>query len=271
MVEMELQKTLELPGGREKAPPTSPLPKPPGPPTEVREASLTLDLKEELPDYLGHRRRLKERYATLGARALQDYELLELLLSFSIPHRDTKPYAKKLLSVFKNIRRILDADITTLQTFGGLPPQSAIHLKAVGDLYRMVPREDFKRGRVIASPDDVASFLREQIGSRPREVFTALFLDHRNHLLAFEQLQEGTVDHTAVYPREILKRALELHATGLILAHNHPAGSLEPSEGDKQLTRQILTASRAMGITVHDHLILTTEGHFSFRQAGLLT
>ncbi len=241
MVEMELQNTLEIPLCQEKA-----------------------------ADYLGHRRRLKEKYAALGAKALRDYELLELLLSFSIPHRDTKPYAKKLLSVFRNVRRMLDADITTLQTLGELPPQSAIHFKAIGDLYRLIPQEDFKRGRVITSPDDVAAFLKEQIGSRPREVFMTLFLDHRNHLLAFERLQEGTVDHTAVYPREILKRALELHATGLILAHNHPAGSLEPSEGDKQLTRQILTASRAMGITVHDHLILTTEGHFSFRQAGLL-
>lgn len=226
--------------------------------------------REKGPDYLGHRKRLREKYEAQGVSALQDYELLELLLSFSIPHRDTKPYAKKLLSVFKNVRRILEADTASLQTLGELPPQSALHFRAMGDLFRMVQGEDFKRGRAVTSPEDVAAFLKGQIGSRPREVFTALFLDHRNHLLAFEHLQEGTVDHTAVYPREILRRALELNATGLILAHNHPAGSLEPSEGDKQLTRQILTAARAMGITVHDHLILTTEGHFSFRQAGLL-
>ncbi|HJT23069.1 MAG TPA: DNA repair protein RadC [bacterium] len=226
--------------------------------------------REKGPDYMGHRKRLREKYASQGAVALQDYELLELLLSFSIPHRDTKPYAKKLLSVFKNVRRILEADTAALQTLGELPPQSALHFKAMGDLFRLAHQEEFKRGRAVTNPEDVASFLREQIGSRPREVFTAIFLDHRNHLVAFEHLQEGTVDHTAVYPREILKRALELNATGLILAHNHPAGSLEPSEGDKQLTRQILTAARAMGITVHDHLILTTEGHFSFRQAGLL-
>ncbi len=226
--------------------------------------------QEKGRDYLGHRKRLREKYAAQGAPALQDYELLELLLSFSIPHRDTKPYAKKLLLVFKNIRRILEADLTALQTLGELPPQSALHFRAMGDLFRLAHQEEFKRGRAITHPEDVASFLREQIGSRPREVFTAIFLDHRNHLVAFEHLQEGTVDHTAVYPREILKRALELNATGLILAHNHPAGSLEPSEGDKQLTRQVLTAARAMGITVHDHLILATEGHFSFRQAGLL-
>ena len=226
--------------------------------------------EKELPDHLGHRKRLREKYAAEGVSALQDYELLELLLSFSIPHRDTKPYAKKLLSVFKNVRRVLEADLISLQTMGELPAQSALHFKAIGDFTRLAQQEEFKRGRIVSSPDHVISFLREQIGSRPREIFTALFLDHRNHLLAFEHLQEGTVDHTAVYPREILKRSLDLGATGLILSHNHPAGSLEASEGDKQLTRQILTAARAMGITIHDHLIVTTEGHFSFRQAGLL-
>lgn len=241
MVEMDVLKTLEAPGGEDRA-----------------------------PDYWGHRKRLKEKYAAEGAKALTDYELLELLLSFSIPHRDTKPYAKKLLSVFASLRRVLEADLAALQDLGGLPRQSALLFKAVGDLFRLANQEDFKRGRIVANPQDVAGFLREQIGGKPREVFTSLFLDHRNHLLAFENLQEGTVDHTAVYPREILKRALELHATGLILAHNHPAGSLDPSEGDKQLTRQISTAARALGITVHDHLILAAEGHFSFRQAGLL-
>jgi len=226
--------------------------------------------EKQLPDHLGHRKRLRDKYTAEGVSALQDYELLELLLSFSIPHRDTKPYAKKLLSVFKNVRRVLEADLISLQNLGELPSQSAVHFKAIGDLMRLAKEEEFKRGRIISSPDHVISFLREQIGSRPREIFTALFLDHRNHLLAFEHLQEGTVDHTAVYPREILKRSLDLGATGLILSHNHPAGSLEASEGDKQLTRQILTAARAMGITIHDHLIVTTEGHFSFRQAGLL-
>lgn len=223
-----------------------------------------------LPGYVGHRQRLRAKYASAGVEALQDYELLELLLTYSIPHRDTKPYAKKLLAAFQSVRRIIEADLSSLQSLGGMPLQSALQLKAMGDLFRLANREDFKRGRIISSPDHVTAFLREQIGSRPREVFTALFLDHRNHLLAFEHLQEGTVDHTAVYPREILKRALELGATGLILSHNHPAGSLEASEGDKQLTRQILSAARAMGITIHDHLIVTTEGHYSFRQAGLL-
>lgn len=108
--------------------------------------------------YRGHRKRLREKYATAGASALQDYELLELLLSFSIPHRDTKPYAKKLLTVFQNVRRILEADTASLQTLGELPPQSALHFKAMGDLLRLAHREHFKRGRMIATPEDVASF-----------------------------------------------------------------------------------------------------------------
>ena len=131
-------------------------------------------------------------------------------------------------------------------------------------------RAEYKRGPVITSPQDVAAYFKHYIGGKDIEAFLTMYLDHRNHVLDVVLNQEGTVDHTAVYPREVLKKALDLKATGIIFSHNHPAGSLEPSEGDKQLTRQILTAARALGITVHDHLIVTHEGHFSFRQAGLL-
>ncbi len=251
-----------------------PLIAPPRPsrcPAPSKAADLPLEGETPLPDYLGHRKRLKERYAESGVQGLRDYELVELLLSYSIPHRDTKPYAKRLLAVFKNLRSILEADLTRLEKLGGLPSQSALHFKAMGDLLRLASRETFKRGRPLSGPGDAADFLRDQIGNRPREVFAVIFVDHRNHLLSYEALQEGTVDHTAVYPREILAKALDLQASGLLLAHNHPGGSLEPSEGDRQLTRQIVTASRAMGLTVHDHLIVTAEGHFSFRQAGMLS
>lgn len=218
----------------------------------------------------GHRGRLRAKFAASGAGALRDYELLELLLSFSIPRRDTKPYAKRLLGAFTNLKSILEADLTALQTLGGLPAQSALQFKAMGDLYRLAERESFKRGTVLGSPAQAAAFFQAQLGSRPREAFAAFFLDQRNHLIAFEVLQEGTVDQTAVYPREVLKRALDLRAGGLLVAHNHPGGSLEASEGDRHLTRQLSTAARAMGLTLHDHLIVTAEGHFSFRQAGLL-
>ena len=131
-------------------------------------------------------------------------------------------------------------------------------------------RETYERGPVIGDPQNAAEYFRKYIGGTRNEAFLTMYLDHRNHVLDVVLNQEGTVDHTAVYPREVLKKALELDATGILFSHNHPAGSLEPSEGDKQLTRQIVTAARALGITVHDHLIVTHEGHFSFRQAGLL-
>ncbi len=132
-------------------------------------------------------------------------------------------------------------------------------------------RADYQRGPVVCDPQGAVSYFKKYIGGKPREAFLCMFLDHRNHVLDCVLMQEGTVDHTAVYPREIFKKAFELGpTTGLILSHNHPSGSLEPSEGDKALTRQILSAAHALGITVHDHLIVAHEGHFSFRQAGLI-
>ena len=131
-------------------------------------------------------------------------------------------------------------------------------------------RANYVRGPVVSSPDSAIAYFSKYIGGKEKEAFLVMYLDHRNHVLDCVCMQEGTVDHTAVYPREVLKKALELDATGIIFSHNHPAGSLEASEGDKQLTRQIVTAARALGITVHDHLIVTHEGHYSFRQAGLL-
>ncbi len=131
-------------------------------------------------------------------------------------------------------------------------------------------RADYKRGPALSGPGDAADYFRKWIGGKKVEIFLTMYVDHRNHVLDVIAGGEGTVDHTAVYPREVLKKALELDASGIILSHVHPGGSLEASEGDRQLTRQIVTACRALGITVHDHVIVTHEGHFSFRQAGLL-
>ncbi len=131
-------------------------------------------------------------------------------------------------------------------------------------------RETYKRGPVVGDPEDAAGYFKRFIGGKSNEAFLCMYLDHRNHILDVVLEGEGTVDHTAVYPREICRRALELKASGVILAHNHPGGSLEPSEGDRALTRQVSTAAKALGVTVHDHLIVAHEGHFSFRHAGLL-
>ena len=131
-------------------------------------------------------------------------------------------------------------------------------------------RADYHRGPVVCDPQGAVSYFKKYIGGKPREAFLCMYLDHRNHVLDVVLEGEGTIDHVAVYPREICRRALELEATGLILSHCHPSGSLEPSEGDKALTRQLLTGAKALGITIHDHLIVAHEGHFSFRQAGLI-
>ena len=131
-------------------------------------------------------------------------------------------------------------------------------------------RADFKRGPVVGSPDKAVEYFKKYIVGKTTESFLCMYLDHRNHVLDVVLEGEGTVDQTAVYPRQVLKRALDLGATGLLFAHNHPAGSLEASDGDRHLTRQIATGARALGLSVHDHLIVTHEGHFSFRQAGLL-
>ena len=132
-------------------------------------------------------------------------------------------------------------------------------------------RTDYKRGPAVGSPSEATDYFKKYIGGKETESFLVMYLDHRNHVLDCVCMAEGTVDHTTVYPREIFKKALELNASGLILSHNHPGGSLDASEGDRQLTRQICTAARALGISIHDHLIVTHEGHFSFRQAGLLS
>ena len=131
-------------------------------------------------------------------------------------------------------------------------------------------RADFKRGPILESPAKAAEYFRKFIGGRKKEAFLVMFLDNRNHVLDCVCMSQGTVDQAAVFPREVFQKAFELDASGLILSHNHPGGSLEASEGDKHLTRQISTAARALGMTVHDHLIVTHEGQFSFRQAGLL-
>lgn len=215
--------------------------------------------------------RLTDRYDRAGVDGCDERDILALVLAGGYPSgRDTRPHADAVIRAFGSVRRAVESDACDLIQRAGLSPRAARTLKAAGDLWRMARRDEVKRGRLLASPSDVALYVREELGDRPREHFLVMYLDHRNHILSCCEVNEGTVDHAAVYPREILKQALTLNATGLILAHNHPAGSLSPSEADRSLTRQIQEAARAMGVTVHDHLIVASEGSFSFRQAGIL-
>ena len=225
-----------------------------------------------LPDYLGHRKRLKERFAESGIHGLRDYELVELLLSYSIPHRDTKPYAKTAPGgIQEPAQRSGSGPEKPGKTGRDCPPKAPFISRPWATCFGWLRGNNSSAAGPLPGPGTRRISFASKSARGRRKYSRSFSSTTATTLICYEALQEGTVDHTAVYPREILRKALDLNASGILLAHNHPGGSLEASEGDRQLTRQIVTAARAMGLTVHDHLIVTAEGHFSFRQAGLLT
>lgn len=226
--------------------------------------------KTEKPHYRGHRQRLRNRFLQGGAAALQDYELLELLLTFAIPYSDVKPLAKKLIEQFGSFSQVLDASPEALIEFTGLREYSAclIHLaKACVEVY--LKEEALKRQR-IPSLEALTKYCRTAMGGLKDEQFRVLFLNSQNEIIAEEILQEGTVNQTVVYPRKVLELALKHKATGLILVHNHPSGNPTPSVADQELTQTIVKASHALNLTVHDHLIISRHGYFSLAEHDML-
>jgi|UniRef100_A0A7C3SJH0 DNA repair protein RadC len=222
------------------------------------------------PHYHGHRQRLRTRFLQRGAAALQDYELLELLLTFAIPYSDVKPLAKSLIEHFGSFSQVLDASPEALMEFMGLKEYSAclIHLvKACTELY--LKEEALKRQK-IPSLESLVNYCRTSMGGLKDEQFRVLFLNSQNEIIAEEIIQEGTVNQTVVYPRKVLELALKHKATGLILVHNHPSGNLTPSTADQELTRTIVKASHALNLTVHDHLIISRHGYFSLAEHNML-
>lgn len=222
------------------------------------------------PHYLGHRERLRERLLAKGGEVLADYELLELLLIASNPRGDTKPTAKELLDRFGSLAAVLAAPPEKLLQVKKVGDGAAATLKAVEEAARRMAREQAMERPVIASWDKLLAYCRIAMAEQQVEQFRLLFLDRRNRLIADEAQGRGTVDHTPVYPREVVKRALDLGATALILVHNHPSGDPTPSRADVQMTRDIVEAARPLGIQVHDHVIITRAGHTSFKSKGLL-
>jgi len=220
--------------------------------------------------YLGHRQRLRERFLKGGSQALADYELLELILFLAIPQRDVKPLAKQLLKEFGTIQGVLTADMARLQSVKGIKENAAMAFRIVEAAARWLAREEVLQRSVLTSWDKLLDYCRTVLGREPTERFHLLFLDRKNVLIADERQQEGTVDHTPVYPREVVKRALELHASAIIMVHNHPSGDTTPSRADIEMTRQVREAARAVGISLHDHLIIGRSGHASFKAMGLL-
>jgi DNA repair protein RadC len=218
----------------------------------------------------GHRDRLKARFRDAGADALPDYELLELLLFRSIPRRDVKALAKDLIRRFGSFAEVLGAPIERLREVPGVGEAVATDLKLVRAAGLRMMKGEVKKKTVLSSWSQVLDYCRSAMAFETREQFRILFLDKRNGLIADEVQQTGTVDHTPVYPREIVKRALELSASAIILVHNHPSGDPTPSTADITMTRQIADIAKSLGITVHDHIVIGREGHASFKGLRLL-
>ncbi len=219
----------------------------------------------------GHRERLRERFRRAGADALNDYELLELVLFRAIPRRDVKPLAKELIATFGGFAETLGAPPERLTEVKGVSDAVATDLKIIQAAAVKMGRERIINRRVVSSAGDLIAYCRAAMADRPTEEFRILFLDRKNKLIADEAQQQGTVDHTPVYPREVIKRALELHASSIILVHNHPSGDPTPSRGDIAMTMEIVKAAKALNINVHDHLIIGHKTEASFRQLGLLS
>ncbi|MCW5697739.1 MAG: DNA repair protein RadC [Bauldia sp.] len=222
------------------------------------------------PHFHGHRERLKTRFRDHGAQALADYELLELLLFRVLPRQDTKPIAKALLDRFGSFSEVLAAPPEQLAEVDGVAETTAFHLKTLQAAAQRYARDGVRDRPLLTSWDAVIGYCRAAMAFAGREEFRVLFLDKRNMLIADEVQQTGTVDHTPVYPREIMKRALEVSATALILVHNHPSGDPTPSRADIEMTRTIVDVAKPLGIVVHDHIIVGRKGHASFRSLQLL-
>ncbi|NVK59442.1 MAG: DNA repair protein RadC [Rhodobacteraceae bacterium] len=227
--------------------------------------------ERQLPSYIrDHRARLRERFLIGGPDALPDYELLELVLFRAIPRRDVKPLARALLERFGDFNGVLSAPATRLHETAGVGDAVVTELKIVEAAAHRLARSRVLQKQVVTSWDALLEYCQTAMAHRDTEQFRVLFLDRKNVLIADEPQARGTVDHVPVYPREVVKRALELNASALILVHNHPSGDPTPSQADIDMTAQIQVAADALGITLHDHLVIGKSRELSFRSAGLL-
>ncbi len=227
-------------------------------------------LAEAPPHYLGHRARLRKRFLEAGPETLPDYELLEMVLFAASARGDTKPLAKTLLKKFGSFAEVLAAPPARLAEVPGMGEAAISALKVAHAAAARLRRVEAMGKTVLSSWNAVLDYCRTAMAFADKEQLRVLFLDKRNQLIADEVQQEGTVDHTPVYPREVVKRALELSATAVILVHNHPSGDPSPSRADIQMTQQIVEVARGLGIAVHDHIIVGREGHTSFKGLKLI-
>jgi DNA repair protein RadC len=227
-------------------------------------------LEAPVPEHTGHRQRLRNRFRQGGADALPDYELLELVLFRALPRRDTKGIAKRLLARFGTFAEVINAPEPRLKELQDVGDSVVTELKLVRAAALRLMRTEIVQRPALSSWQQVLDYLRAAQSYEHREQFRILFLDKRNRLIADEVQGQGTVDHTPVYVREVVKRALELSATAIILVHNHPSGDPTPSRADIDMTRQIVASAAPLGISVHDHIIVGREGHASLKALRLI-
>jgi DNA repair protein RadC len=218
----------------------------------------------------GHRERLRDRFMRGGDKALPDYEMLELVLFNAIPRRDTKPLAKELIARFGTFAEVVSAPETRLREIKGVSERVITELKLVRAAALRLMQGQIMERKVLSSWDQVVAYCRAAMAYETREQFRILFLDKKNNLIADEMQQQGTVDHTPVYVREVVKRALELSATAIILVHNHPSGDPSPSRADIDMTKMIIDAAKPLGVVVHDHIIVGRDRVASFKGLRLM-
>jgi DNA repair protein RadC len=227
-------------------------------------------MEPDKPHFHGHRERLRQRLLERGAGSLADHEILEFLLFGARPRGDTKPLAKALLARFGNLAGVFAASQHELAGVPGIGDTAIAALKIVPEAARRMALEEIMERPVLSNWNQVLDYCRMAMSREKIEQFRLLFLDTKNRLIADEVQQRGTLNHTPVYPREVVKRALELDAAALIMVHNHPSGDPTPSRADIEITRQIRAAATELGIALHDHIVIGRSGHNSFKSLGLL-
>lgn len=225
---------------------------------------------EDKPHYLGHRQRLRDRFLTGGSTALADYELLEMILFSARPRGDVKPLAKKLLAEFGSFSKVVTATPLELEKIEGVGDAVIAAIMTVHAATERLLREQVIDRPLIQSWSALLDYAKATMAHKKIEEFRILFLNRRNELIRDEVQQRGTIDHTPVYVREVVKRALELSAASIVLMHNHPSGDFSPSNADIDITNQVVNATRSVGISVHDHVIISERGHYSFRANGII-
>ena len=224
------------------------------------------------PHYHGHRKRLRERFVKNGLAGFAEHEVVELLLTLAIPRADVKQPAKALLDRFGTLRGIMDAPLAELRSVAGIGEVAATALHLIREAAALYLQQESEAGDMLRNATKISDFWRMRIGALKHEVFAVAYLDSAHRLLrdGVETLQEGTIDRAAVYPRRVVEAALKREAAALVLAHNHPNGNVQPSEQDKLITRSIVLAAETIGLRVVDHLVVSPDETFSFKQAGLL-